>query len=135
MLADSVDMMTCRGFKPMSPLVRVSIPKALHYDSSKRSFLSFFLSMLLIIMSFCFPLDVKCSSRNTCQGCFGQPGCGWCGDSRGTGIGVCMDGTDRGAINGVCPASRWYYTDCPSKHLQLPVFASCLIICLANFQC
>ena len=60
--------------------------------------------------------DTKCSGQNTCQDCFSLPGCGWCANTRSTGIGVCMDGTNRGDLNAVCPAQRWYYTKCPSKH-------------------
>ena len=63
-------------------------------------------------------LDTKCSGQNTCPDCFSLPGCGWCANSRSTGIGVCMDGTNRGDRNAVCPASRWHYTKCPSKHLS-----------------
>jgi len=58
--------------------------------------------------------ETKCSGQNTCQDCFSLPGCGWCANTRSTGIGVCMDGTNRGDLNAVCPAQRWYYTKCPS---------------------
>eukprot|EP00112_Aurelia_sp_Birch-Aquarium-sp1_P019547 Seg485.7_Seg485.4 transcript_id=Seg485.7_Seg485.4/GoldUCD/mRNA.D3Y31 product="putative protein tag-53" protein_id=Seg485.7_Seg485.4/GoldUCD/D3Y31 len=62
--------------------------------------------------------DVICSAQKTCQDCFQLPGCGWCSDPSGTGIGTCSKGTNTGPLaktnSSTCPVSRWYYTQCPS---------------------
>ncbi|XP_065556623.1 attractin-like isoform X2 [Artemia franciscana] len=64
-----------------------------------------------------------CGSYRTCDQCREDPGCGWCDDGTGTGIGRCMDGGLSGPMiekntiwevdSDKCPLERWYFTSCP----------------------
>ncbi|CAH3033959.1 unnamed protein product [Porites lobata] len=63
---------------------------------------------------------VRCSELKTCDDCHTLPGCGWCDDGSGTGLGQCIDGGDNGpfttspnASASQCPADRWYFIECP----------------------
>lgn len=60
--------------------------------------------------------------------------CGWCDDGSGTGIGVCVEGGQRGPINPVtgimqrskCPKPNWFFTECPCECVleEFPVYKS-----------
>ena len=70
---------------------------------------------------YCF-LGTKCAYMNTCSDCHTLPGCGWCDDGSGTGLGRCMEGGDDGArsrsVNSSdvqCPKERWNFVGCPRK--------------------
>ncbi|KXJ23470.1 attractin-like protein 1 [Exaiptasia diaphana] len=71
--------------------------------------------------------DVRCEDRMTCNDCHTLPGCGWCDDGSGTGLGKCTGGGDDGPF---IPASnssvitsdkclpkdgkkRWFFIECP----------------------
>ncbi|RMX57812.1 hypothetical protein pdam_00006739 [Pocillopora damicornis] len=63
---------------------------------------------------------VRCSGMKTCADCHTLPGCGWCDDGSGTGLGQCMDGGDDGPFTkptnssmNQCLADRWYFMKCP----------------------
>ena len=58
----------------------------------------------------------------TCADCHTLPGCGWCDDGSGTGLGQCMDGGDDGPFTkptnssmNQCLADRWYFMKCPGR--------------------
>ncbi|PIK52415.1 hypothetical protein BSL78_10727 [Apostichopus japonicus] len=68
--------------------------------------------------------NIKCSDYHTCELCHEDPACGWCDQGDGTGLGTCMGGSNAGPLNvsaagseldfEQCPASDWYFTECPS---------------------
>lgn len=68
--------------------------------------------------------DVRCSGRKTCHDCHTLPGCGWCDDGSGTGLGNCSEGGDDGpfanssandsSADDQCPSDRWYFVECPA---------------------
>ena len=92
-----------------SPLPKLQLPK-LNLSFLLLDFFLFFFSAL------------RCSQRKTCKECFDLPGCGWCNDPNDTGLGKCMEGSDFGPRNitqSQCPASRWFFTECPGKILCL----------------
>lgn len=58
----------------------------------------------------------------TCNECHELPGCGWCDDGSGTGLGQCMEGGDDGprprtsnATLSKCSKGHWYFVECPRK--------------------
>nr|XP_022341694.1 attractin-like protein 1 isoform X2 [Crassostrea virginica] len=64
----------------------------------------------------------RCSDLHSCKDCQGNPLCGWCNDPSNTGIGKCLEGGASGPVNqsdhrltdlGRCPASQWFFVDCP----------------------
>lgn len=69
----------------------------------------------------------RCSLHQTCHDCQADVACGWCDDGSGSGIGVCMEGGQRGPVNPVtrathrdkCHAHNWYFTECPRKYPRL----------------
>lgn len=61
---------------------------------------------------------VKCSGYKTCISCHKLPGCGWCDDGSGTGLGRCMDGGANGPFlskNSIIPetCTNWFFMKCP----------------------
>lgn len=72
----------------------------------------------------------RCSLHQTCHDCQADVACGWCDDGSGSGIGVCMEGGQRGPVNPVtrathrdkCHAHNWYFTECPRKFTSLVWF-------------
>ncbi|XP_031550014.1 attractin-like protein 1 [Actinia tenebrosa] len=72
--------------------------------------------------------DVSCEGRKTCQDCHTLPGCGWCDDGSGTGLGQCMPGGDNGpfspggknssVVSNQClpklNKKRWFFIECPA---------------------
>ena len=70
-------------------------------------------------------VGTKCVHMKTCEDCHTLPGCGWCDDGSGTGLGQCLEGGDDGVkgrtINTSlvhCPKERWNFIGCPRKWLQ-----------------
>ena len=67
----------------------------------------------------------------SCRDCHLLPGCGWCDDGSGTGVGSCMPGGNDGPflpaknVNSTatcslfnpqtCSKSRWNFIDCPGN--------------------
>jgi len=51
------------------------------------------------------------------------PGCGWCDDGSGTGLGKCLQGGKDGPFPGSgnptdsCSKPNWNFIDCPGKYL------------------
>ncbi|KAK0396585.1 hypothetical protein QR680_001776 [Steinernema hermaphroditum] len=60
-----------------------------------------------------YPTD--CKVQKTCSECqLVGPGCGWCDDGTGTGLGACLHGSESSPRNAtMCAAERWYYTGQP----------------------
>ncbi|KAK0396587.1 hypothetical protein QR680_001776 [Steinernema hermaphroditum] len=56
-----------------------------------------------------------CKVQKTCSECqLVGPGCGWCDDGTGTGLGACLHGSESSPRNAtMCAAERWYYTGQP----------------------
>lgn len=73
------------------------------------SIIFFFTSVQLFLLD---PSD--CSKQKTCLDCLGiSPGCGWCDDGSGTGIGECIPGSATGPNNAsLCPDRSWFFTNC-----------------------
>jgi len=65
----------------------------------------------------------RCGDLKTCNECLENPACGWCDDGSDTGLGTCMNGGKRGAIDAntslvdtmACQTELWYFTSAPSK--------------------
>ncbi|XP_044169184.1 attractin-like protein 1 isoform X2 [Acropora millepora] len=63
----------------------------------------------------------RCSGMKTCDECHTLPGCGWCDDGSGTGLGECMEGgndgpfnnSDADAVTSQCPSDLWFFVECP----------------------
>ena len=66
---------------------------------------------------------LSCSDIQTCEKCQKNPRCGWCDDGSGTGVGVCMDGSEKlpyawngtnyNAVRSLCQTQNWHFTSCP----------------------
>ncbi|XP_031560764.1 attractin-like [Actinia tenebrosa] len=62
---------------------------------------------------------VKCRNHKSCSSCHKLPGCGWCDDGSGTGIGRCLDGGSSGPFlskNSIMPetCTNWFFINCPA---------------------
>ncbi|XP_048585207.1 attractin-like protein 1 [Nematostella vectensis] len=68
---------------------------------------------------------VQCSKMVSCLDCHTLPGCGWCDDGSGTGLGKCLAGGDLGPFvsnstsqDSRCPVKggrqMWYFIECPA---------------------
>lgn len=64
---------------------------------------------------------LQCSGMKSCRDCHLLPGCGWCDDGSGTGLGLCMQGGNSGPFpppknlssSGRCSNQHWHFIDCP----------------------
>nr|XP_053644243.1 attractin-like [Cherax quadricarinatus] len=86
----------------------------------------------------------RCSIHQTCKDCQADVACGWCDDGSGTGIGVCVEGGQRGPINPVtgimqrskCPKQNWFFTECPlcncNGHSKCENGSQCILPCSNN---
>ncbi|KAK8733971.1 hypothetical protein OTU49_006273 [Cherax quadricarinatus] len=86
----------------------------------------------------------RCSIHQTCKDCQADVACGWCDDGSGTGIGVCVEGGQRGPINPVtgimqrskCPKPNWFFTECPlcncNGHSKCENGSQCILPCSNN---
>ncbi|KAK3875518.1 hypothetical protein Pcinc_019616 [Petrolisthes cinctipes] len=86
----------------------------------------------------------RCSLHQTCHDCQADVACGWCDDGSGSGIGVCMEGGQRGPVNPVtrathrdkCLAPNWYFTECPlcncNGHSKCENGSQCILPCANN---
>ncbi|XP_078359033.1 attractin-like protein 1 isoform X2 [Oculina patagonica] len=63
---------------------------------------------------------LQCWGMKSCRDCHMLPGCGWCDDGSGTGLGRCMQGgkdgpfPGSGNFTGSCSKSNWNFIDCPA---------------------
>ncbi|KAG7168510.1 Attractin-like [Homarus americanus] len=95
------------------------------------------------LVSFPYGLS-RCSIHQTCKKCQADVACGWCDDGSGTGIGMCMEGGQRGPINPVtgimqknkCPKLNWFFTECPlcncNGHSKCENGSQCILPCANN---
>lgn len=66
-------------------------------------------------------LASQCLDMKSCHDCSMLPGCGWCDDGSGTGLGSCIPGGKDGPFPGSadsssnCLKSRWNFIDCPGN--------------------
>ncbi|XP_068244853.1 attractin-like protein 1 [Palaemon carinicauda] len=86
----------------------------------------------------------RCRDHQTCLDCQADVACGWCDDGSGTGIGVCMEGGQRGPIDPItsvtqpskCPRTRWFFTRCPlcncNGHSRCENGSQCILPCANN---
>lgn len=64
--------------------------------------------------------DLQCSKMKSCRDCHMLPGCGWCDDGSGTGLGKCMQGGNDGPFPGSgnstdsCSKPNWNFIGCPA---------------------
>ncbi len=100
----------------------------------------------MIEFMFVFPISpykcsgLTCSDIQTCDKCLKNPLCGWCDDGTGTGVGICLEGSNTGPykwngthyslVMNACQASHWHFSQCPE--CQCNGHSSCL---LANSVC
>jgi len=66
--------------------------------------------------------SLKCEGMKSCRDCHMLPGCGWCDDGSGTGLGKCIQGGDHGPFpppwnsnsSATCSKPHWNFIDCPA---------------------
>lgn len=64
---------------------------------------------------------LQCGEMKSCRDCHMLPGCGWCDDGSGTGLGKCMQGGKDGPFpagngNYTASCSKWNFIDCPGNY-------------------
>ncbi|XP_037091277.1 attractin-like protein 1 [Pollicipes pollicipes] len=59
------------------------------------------------------PGGSSCNAHQTCERCQEDPGCGWCDNGSGTGVGSCLAGGFSGPLDQQCPNKLWNFLSCP----------------------